>query len=64
MTGTIGALASWLATAFVTLDQRAAQDRLEWGQLALEGLTAAKRMERMADLRPSQMRIAIKCNSR
>ena len=41
MTGTIGALAPWLATAFVTLDQRAAQDRLEWGQLALEDLTAS-----------------------
>ena len=38
---TIGALASWLATAFVTLDQRAAQDRLERGQLAQESLTAS-----------------------
>ena len=34
MAGTVGALASWLATAFVPLDQRAAQDRLERGQLA------------------------------
>src|ERR1700683_3729309 len=41
MTGTVGALASWLATAFVTLDQRAAQDRLERGQLAQESLTAS-----------------------
>jgi hypothetical protein len=41
MAGTAGAFAPWLATVFVTLDQRAAQDRLEWRQLALEGLTAA-----------------------
>ena len=41
MTGTIGALAPWLATAFVTLDQRAAQDRLEWRQWAQESLTTS-----------------------
>ena len=41
MAGTIGALASWLATAFVTLDQRAAQDRLEGRQLAHDSLTAS-----------------------
>src|SRR6266571_2672907 len=41
MTGTIGALAPWLATTFVTLDQRAAQDRLEWRQLAQESLTTS-----------------------
>jgi hypothetical protein len=41
MTGTLGALAPRLATAFVTLDQRPAQDRLEWGQLTHESLTAS-----------------------
>jgi hypothetical protein len=41
MTGTVGAFAPGLATAFVTLDQRAAQDLLERGQLAREGLTAS-----------------------
>src|SRR6266542_5229170 len=41
MAGTIGAFAPWLAAAFVTLDQRAAQDRLERGQSAQESLTAS-----------------------
>src|SRR5258708_1305288 len=34
MTGAVGAFASRLATAFVTLDQRAAQDRFDRGHLA------------------------------
>jgi len=41
MAGAVGAFAPWLATAFVTLDQRAAQNRLERRQLAQEGLTAS-----------------------
>src|SRR5713226_1171673 len=41
MAGTVSAFALWLATALVTLDRRAAQDRLEWGPWALEGWTAS-----------------------
>jgi hypothetical protein len=40
MTGTVGALASRLAAAFVALDERPAQDRLEWRQLAQESVAA------------------------
>jgi hypothetical protein len=38
MAGTLGAFAPRLAAAFVTLDERAAQDRLERGQLAQKRL--------------------------
>jgi hypothetical protein len=41
MTGTLGAFAPRLATAFVTLYQRAAQDRLERGQLAQKRLATS-----------------------
>src|SRR5262249_50706617 len=41
MTGAVGAFASRLATAFVTLDQRAAQDRFERGQLAQKRLATS-----------------------
>src|SRR6516164_9414177 len=40
MTGTVGALASRLAASFVALDERPAQDRLEWRQLAQESVAA------------------------
>ena len=40
MTGTVGALASRLATAFVALDEGAAQDRFERGQLAQKSVAA------------------------
>jgi hypothetical protein len=40
MTGAVGAFASGLATAFVALDERTAQDRFERGQLAQERLAA------------------------
>ena len=40
MAWTVGAFASRLATAFVTLDERATQDGLEWRQLAQKRLAA------------------------
>src|SRR5438552_3110773 len=40
MAWTVGAFAAWLAAAFVTLDERATQDGLEWGQLAQKRLAA------------------------
>jgi hypothetical protein len=40
MTGPVGALASRFATAFVTFDQGAAEDRLEWRQFAQESSAA------------------------
>ena len=46
MARTFGAFAPWLATAFVTLDQRAAQNRLEWGELTQERLAASSQAGR------------------
>ena len=40
MTRAVGAFASRLAAAFVALDERAAQDGFEWGQLAQKRLAA------------------------
>jgi hypothetical protein len=40
MTGTVGAFASWLATSFVALDEGAAENGFERGQLAQEGVAA------------------------
>ena len=45
MTETAGAFASRLAARFVALDERAAQQTLEWGQLAQQLLSAPSQSE-------------------